>query len=117
ERIRFARFNLADGRQPCPMPGADLILCRNVLMYFSAARAASSLRRLHAGMGEDGVLMLTSVEAGIATQTGLNGRIAGSNYALSKQATAASQRPRVQQARTASRPNLAAPSAPRQPVP
>lgn len=116
-RIRFARFNLADSRQACPLPGADLILCRNVLMYFSAARAASSLRRLLAGMDEDGVLMLTSVEAGIATQAGLSGRIAASNYALSKHATTAAQRPRTPQARTASRPNLAAPSAPRQPAP
>lgn len=116
-RIRFARFNLADGRQACPMPGADLILCRNVLMYFSAARAASSLRRLLAGMDQHGVLMLTSVEAGIATQAGLSGRIAGSNYALSKQAATAAKRVATQQARTAFRPNLDVPSAPRQPLP
>ena len=107
-RIRFARFNLADGRLACPMPGADLILCRNVLMYFSAARAASSLRRLLAGMGEDGVLMLTSVEAAIATQAGLSGRIAGSNYALCKQAPAAAQRTRNELPRTTSRLNAVA---------
>src|SRR5690606_41985969 len=91
----FARVNLAGSRRACPQPGADLILCRNVLMCFSAARGGSSLRRLLAGMGEDGVLMLTSVEAGIATQAGLSGRIAASNYALSKHATTAAQRPRT----------------------
>ncbi|MBE7373912.1 CheR family methyltransferase [Pseudomonas lopnurensis] len=115
-RIRFARFNLADGRQACPMPGADLVLCRNVLMYFSAARASSALRRLLAGMDQDGLLMLTSVEAGIATQAGLNGRLAGSNYALSKQAATVAQRSRIAQPRTTSRLNAVAPPAPRRPV-
>lgn len=85
ERIRFVRFNLTDARQPSPMPGADLILCRNVLMYFSPARASAALRRLLASLDPNGVLMLSAVEAGIATQAGLKGRIAASNYALTRQ--------------------------------
>ncbi|WP_181299038.1 CheR family methyltransferase [Pseudomonas sp. Q2-TVG4-2] len=85
DRIRFVRFNLADSRQPSPMPDADLILCRNVLMYFSPARAGAALRRLLASLEPNGVLMLSSVEAGIATRAGLKGRMAASNYALTKQ--------------------------------
>ncbi len=81
-RIRFIQYNLADGAQPCPMLGADLILCRNVLMYFSANRAAAALRRLLACLAPEGLLLLSAVEAGIATQAGLSGRWAGCNYAL-----------------------------------
>jgi chemotaxis protein methyltransferase CheR len=84
DRIRFVRFNLADTRQPSPMPDADLILCRNVLMYFSPARAGAALRRLLASLDSNGLLMLSSVEAGIATRAGLKGRMAASNYALTK---------------------------------
>ncbi len=82
DRIRFVRFNLTDGRQPSPMPSADLILCRNVLMYFSPARASAALHRLLASLEPNGVLLLSSVEAGIATQAGLKGCMAASNYAL-----------------------------------
>jgi chemotaxis protein methyltransferase CheR len=81
-RIRFVQYNLADGTQNCPMRGADLILCRNVLMYFSANRAAGALHRLLASLNQEGLLLLSAVEAGIATQAGLTGRWAGSNYAL-----------------------------------
>ncbi|WP_372876225.1 CheR family methyltransferase [Pseudomonas sp.] len=81
-RIRFIQYNLADGLHACPMQGADLILCRNVLMYFSQTRAASVLHRLLGCLDRDGLLLLSAVEAGIATQAGLNGFWAGCNYAL-----------------------------------
>lgn len=86
ERIRFLRHNLAAQALPDPTKGlaaVDVILCRNVLMYFSAERAAAALRRLLACLAEDGVLLLSAVEAGIATQAGLKGFWAGGNYALS----------------------------------
>jgi chemotaxis protein methyltransferase CheR len=88
-RIRFIQYNLADGLLACPMQGADLILCRNVLMYFSATRAASVLRRLLGCLDRDGLLLLSAVEAGIATQAGFNGFWAGCNYALSSAGRAA----------------------------
>jgi chemotaxis protein methyltransferase CheR len=81
-RIRFIQYNLADGLHACPMQGADLILCRNVLMYFSPTRAASVLHRLLGCLDRNGLLLLSAVEAGIATQAGLNGFWAGCNYAL-----------------------------------
>lgn len=85
ERIRFARFNLADARQASPMPNADVILCRNVLMYFSPARASAALRRLLVSLAPRGLLLLSSVEAGIATRARLKGYMAASNYALARQ--------------------------------
>lgn len=91
-RIRFMPYNLADGRQPCPMQGADLILCRNVLMYFSPSRAAAALRRLLGSLSPDGLLLLSAVEAGIATQAGFDGVWAGCNYALASSALASSAR-------------------------
>jgi chemotaxis protein methyltransferase CheR len=84
-RIRFLRHNLADQALPNPgrgMAAVDLILCRNVLMYFSAEHAAAALRRLLACLSDDGILVLSAVEAGLATQAGLSGFWAGSNYAL-----------------------------------
>ena len=84
-RIRFLRHNLAADALPDPargLAGFDLILCRNVLMYFSADRAAATLRRLLGCLSADGVLLLGAVEAGLASQAGLDGFWAGSNYAL-----------------------------------
>ncbi|MGH8352983.1 MAG: CheR family methyltransferase [Pseudomonas sp.] len=84
-RIRFIQYNLANGLLPQPEQGLadiDLILCRNVLMYFSPERAVAALRRLLSCLTTDGLLLLSAVEAGIATQAGLGGFWAGSNYAL-----------------------------------
>ena len=81
-RIRFVQHNLADGLQPPALREADLILCRNVLMYLSAGRALAALRRLLGCLSTDGVLLLSAVEAGLATQAGLDGSWAGCNYAL-----------------------------------
>ena len=88
-RIRFIQHNLANA--PLPNPGlglaeVDLILCRNVLMYFSAERAANTLARLLACLTTDGLLLLSAVEAGLATQAGFEGIWAGSNYALAPDA-------------------------------
>jgi chemotaxis protein methyltransferase CheR len=88
-RIHFLRHNLVDKALPNPgrgLAGIDLILCRNVLMYFSTEHATAALRRLLACLSDDGILVLSAVEAGLATQAGLNGFWAGSNYALAADA-------------------------------
>jgi chemotaxis protein methyltransferase CheR len=82
QRIRFVQYNLADGRLPPALADADLILCRNVLMYFSTGRALAAVRRLLGSLSADGVLLLSAVEASLATQAGLVGSWAGCNYAL-----------------------------------
>ncbi|WP_394558348.1 CheR family methyltransferase [Aquipseudomonas alcaligenes] len=84
-RISFLQHNLSAGPLPDPRRGlfaVDLILCRNVLMYFSTEHAGATLRGLLASLSADGILLLSAVEAGLASQAGLSGFWAGSNYAL-----------------------------------
>jgi len=61
--VRFARHNLLD---PPPSPARaaawDIILCRNVLIYFHAAEAAATVTRLGRALGKDGWLFLGANE-------------------------------------------------------
>src|SRR5690606_25399381 len=104
ERIRFERFNLVTEHQEASMQGADVILCRNVLMYFSPAQARLALQRLLTSLSPDGVLLLSSVEAGIATDAGLQGVHAGSNYALRPSAAEVTARRLISQGITLAKP-------------
>jgi chemotaxis protein methyltransferase CheR len=57
-RIRFRRHNLLS-----PPPGSfDLILCRNVLLYFSPERRREAFDRLASSLQPDGFLMLGAGE-------------------------------------------------------
>lgn len=80
--IRFAVHNLLS-----PPPGQyDVILCRNVLMYFSPAVRRTVFDRLHEALAPDGVLMLGAGETVIgqtsrfAADPGLRGL-----YAVAKE--------------------------------
>jgi chemotaxis protein methyltransferase CheR len=57
DRVSFERLNLSSGAVP---GGAafDLVLCRNVLIYFDAASKARVLERLVARLATKGVLLL-----------------------------------------------------------
>lgn len=58
--VRFRRHNLLDR---APFEGAaDVILCRNVLLYFGAAERAAVFERLAGAIAPDGVLMLGAGE-------------------------------------------------------
>lgn len=61
----FATLNLADEASMAGMcNGAfDLILCRNVLMYFTPAQASKVVGVLHAALHEDGWLAVAPCEA------------------------------------------------------
>lgn len=65
---RFNRHNLLD-TPPSAAP-FDLILCRNVLLYFDAATRARAFRRLWDAMQHDGWLMLGAGET-VVGQTNL----------------------------------------------
>ncbi len=76
-RVRFFELNLAEPTYPDPARGLanlDLILCRNVLMYFSPAQAIAALHRLTRCLSDDGLLLIGAVDgafcqsAGIATE-------------------------------------------------
>jgi chemotaxis protein methyltransferase CheR len=60
QMVRFEAHNLLD--QP-PEPGRfDLILCRNVLLYFDRATRERAFARLAAALPPDGLLMLGAGE-------------------------------------------------------
>lgn len=63
ERIRSrVRFRRHDILAPTPYPAADLILCRNVLIYFSRQEQEEILRRFAAALREGGWLVLGKAE-------------------------------------------------------
>jgi chemotaxis protein methyltransferase CheR len=63
--VTFESFNLArEDHSFLPNGDAmDLILCRNVLMYFSPQQARETLRRLHGSLAPDGWLAVGPAEA------------------------------------------------------
>lgn len=66
-RVSFAELNLMDEIFPCAGNGTeqvDILLCRNVLMYFSPARAKQVAGRLRRALAGDGWLVVGQAEAG-----------------------------------------------------
>jgi len=64
--VRFAGHNLLE-----PLPSGeetpfDLILCRNVLVYFSPEAARRALANLAAALADDGLLLLGSMDLNVA---------------------------------------------------
>ncbi len=58
-RVTFAVHNLLE---PPPAGAFDIVLCRNVLLYFSAERRLEVLSRLATAIASDGLLMLGAGE-------------------------------------------------------
>lgn len=77
--VQFAPLNLASDAYPSAM---DLVLCRNVLIYFEAARAAAVLERLGQSLSLDGWLLTGSVEMPWQGLEGLQRVQAGSLFGL-----------------------------------
>jgi chemotaxis protein methyltransferase CheR len=93
-RIRFKRQSLL---QDQPIPGRfDVILCRNVLLYFSAERRRAAFARLADATASDGYLLLGAGE----TVIGQTKRLAADRscrglYRLAGEPTADRREPRV----------------------
>jgi chemotaxis protein methyltransferase CheR len=65
-QVQFSLLNLAEDTYPSPQTNTtsmDLILCRNVLMYFSAEQAKRVVRRLYSSLVEGGWLIVSLGEA------------------------------------------------------
>lgn len=63
---RRVEFKVANLVAPWPsMPTVDLVLMRNVLIYFDNAAREQILKRTHAGLASDGYLLLGSTESTI----------------------------------------------------
>jgi chemotaxis protein methyltransferase CheR len=63
--VKFFYLNLAEDVYPSPLNNInamDLILCRNVLMYFAPERAASVIRNLHHSLTDGGWLIVSPTE-------------------------------------------------------
>ena len=67
DRVRFAVHNLLD--VPPAFGRIDVVLCRNVMLYFDAANRARAFERLSSAMAPDGWLMLGAGET-VVGQTG-----------------------------------------------
>jgi chemotaxis protein methyltransferase CheR len=63
-RVEFQRHNLV--RDPAPALGFDLVLCRNVLIYFNPPTAALVVEKLAVSLAPGGVLVLGPVETPLA---------------------------------------------------
>lgn len=64
DTIRFAHHNLLDAPMPSRHPDGrwDIILCRNVLIYFSTDATTTALRHLSDALSDEGYLMFGSSE-------------------------------------------------------
>ena len=64
--VRFAIFNLAGEQElpscDSPSAGFDLIICRNVLIYFSAEKQIAALKKLAARLAPGGYICLAPCE-------------------------------------------------------
>ena len=69
QRVEFRAHNLV--RDAAPGSGFDVILCRNVLIYFTPERALEVLERLAGALAPGGWLLLGPVEAPLAAPLGL----------------------------------------------
>lgn len=61
--VQFQRHNLLEG-PPSPVP-YDLVLCRNVLIYFDRPATEAALRVFHAALAPGGLLLLGPTEAAV----------------------------------------------------
>jgi chemotaxis protein methyltransferase CheR len=72
--VTFERLNLVDpitAWSPVDPWNTDLLLCRNVLLYFDGATARAVVGRLGACLADDGRLLLSQVEAALGSFDGL----------------------------------------------
>lgn len=63
--VQFEYLNLAEDAYPSVVNntnGIDIILCRNVLMYFEASAAAAVARKLHRALVDGGCLIVSPTE-------------------------------------------------------
>ncbi len=69
--VRFFYYNLLDAQKPPNFPanGLDLIFCRNVLIYFDTTQSLQVVEKLASYLNEDGYLILSPHDIGIAQQS------------------------------------------------
>jgi len=87
DMVTFRYLNLAEDTYPSPATGLadfDLILCRNVVMYFSPAVVKKVGDRLHRSLREGGYLVVTPSEASRDMQCGMTSMLTGGEVVYKK---------------------------------
>lgn len=72
QQVRFQCGNLLDPKLLADEPPYDLVLCRNLLIYFDQATQEAVLGGLKRLTRADGVIFIGPAEASLATQLGLH---------------------------------------------
>ncbi len=68
--VNLSRLNLMDAAVPVTLQDMDVVLCRNVLMYFSSAGVNSVLDKLWDCLIPGGWLVATPSESGLLSSHG-----------------------------------------------
>lgn len=92
--VRFERLNILDldgGAVPLQLSDYDLILCRNMLIYFHPDQATRLVEAIGDRLVGDGWLLLGHAEAGLAMGTSLVGVEAGGVVAYRRSNAASEQ--------------------------
>ncbi|HEU4730350.1 MAG TPA: CheR family methyltransferase [Kofleriaceae bacterium] len=115
ENVSFARHNLVDPPPRAPRNGWDLIVCRNVLIYFAPSAAVRLLERFARSVREGGWLVVGASEVVFQPPHGLELVSWGNRLVLRRPvrgAPPAPPRPRPPSPRA-----LTSPGIPREPAP
>jgi chemotaxis protein methyltransferase CheR len=100
-QVTFARHNLVDS-PPAPPHGAwDLVVCRNVLIYFAPRAAARLLQRFARSVREGGALVVGASEVVFEPPAGLELVTTGNRLVLRRTERPAIAKPTLPRASTA----------------
>jgi chemotaxis methyl-accepting protein methylase len=99
--VTFARHNLVDMPPAAPRGAWDLVVCRNVLIYFAPLAAARLLQRFARSVREGGALVVGASEVVFEPPEGLELVSAGNRLVLRRTSRPAIARPVLPRARTA----------------
>jgi chemotaxis protein methyltransferase CheR len=97
ERVEFRRHNLVT--DPAPGERFDLVVCRNVLIYFTPGTAAEVAARLYAAVAPGGLLVLGPVESAAAEGLGAERIELAGGSVYRRPGPGAAAAPRARQAR------------------
>jgi chemotaxis protein methyltransferase CheR len=90
-RVRFAVHNLVNDPDPDGGP-FDIVLCRNVLLYFAPEAAERTLHRLHQVIAPDGWLFVAPTELTLVPHPGFALRTVGRTLAYQRVEVATARR-------------------------
>lgn len=108
-RVRFDWLNLATPDYPSlwsGIAGMHLIVCRNVLIYFTPRAISSVAGRLHASLANDGWLMLGASDPSLAEQAPLESRDVRGRFLYRRRSDSASHTTPAVRAEDAGQPTL-----------